>query len=251
MNNYYGYEKWKQWNNDQFGVYTAIDAAYFLAELNRAGIEVIEGIELLEIGFGNGAFASFVASNGCNYIGSEINQILLERAHSFGLNVFDGSIIKVLDILNPETLDAVVAFDVLEHLTIENIQLFLKDARLLLKPGGVFIARIPSGDSPFGRAIYHGDITHQSSLGSSAIWQLANQTGFKVRTIGEPCLPIFGFGVRRALRRVTIKIVQKAVTWFINSVFHGRRPRIITANLVFVLTKPLIKASDYPKVQIS
>lgn len=236
---YQGYECWKNWSKATFGTWSSADAAYFSAELRRCGIVSTANARVLEIGFGNGAFAGYVLSKGGAYVGSEINETLIERAREFGLNIFEDDIMNLIGTAKLESFDAVVAFDVLEHLVAEDIGLFLLGAHRLLRPGGILLARVPSGDSPFGRAIFHGDITHRSALGSSAVRQLASQTGFEVMDIGPPRFPIPGLGPVRAIRRGGIRLAQMLIARFINLVFHDGQPRVITANLVFVLRKPV------------
>ena len=145
---------------------------------------------------------------------------------------------QALELEGQESFDAVVAFDVLEHLHVSEIQSFLLDANALLKPGGVVLARVPSGDSPFGRAVFHGDLTHLTALGSSAVAQLASKTGFLVEDIGAPRLPVGGVGLVRGLRRVLLRSAQTVVARLINALFHEGQPRVITPNLVFILRKP-------------
>jgi SAM-dependent methyltransferase len=237
MNSYQDYENWKDWKKVTFGSFTPIDIAYFTAELKRTGIDLNKPVRLYEIGFGNGAFAGYAQSLGYQYSGSEVNQALIERARNFGLPVYEHGIKQVIDSAGPDTYDAIVAFDVLEHLELAEIKNFLIDARVLLKEGGTVLARLPSGDSPFGRAIFHGDITHKTTLGSSAVRQLAQQTGYEVIDIGPPKLPILGVGFIRGIRRSVIRLAQSIASKLINLVFHDGQPRIITANLVFVLKK--------------
>ena len=239
MDSYQGYESWKQWDKATFGSWSALEAAYFSAELKRVGIETCEDLRIYEIGFGNGAFAGYVRSRGGEYFGSELNEALVGRAREFGLNVFEVGIKQLMATDKPASFDLVVAFDVMEHLDVADIKSFLLDATELLKPGGVLLARVPSGDSPFGRAIFHGDITHRTALGSSAIRQLASQTGFEVFDIGPPRFPIFCVGWVRAIRRSGIRLAQILLSRLINLVFHDGQPRVITANLVFVLRKPV------------
>jgi len=238
MNIYNNYEEWKQWNKASFGTCSYNDAAYFSAELLRAGIMPHEGFRVYELGFGNGAFAGYMRSLRCEYFGSEVNNNLIERAKAFGLNVSEKGIKEMLGANQSGTIDASIAFDVLEHLNIADIKIFLLDSFEFLKPGGIVLARIPSGDSPFGRAIFHGDITHRTALGSSAIRQLAEQTGFEVINIGPPRLPIFGVGFVRAIRRGWIRLARAIIAWLINLIFHDGQPCVITANLVFVLRRP-------------
>ena len=237
MSNYSGYEDWKQWEKDSFGKCDAVTAVYFAAELARGGIKNCEGRRFFELGFGNGAFAGYVRDRGGEYVGSEVNAGLVERAVNSGIKAFEGGVTQALREIGPASFDVFVAFDVLEHLDVTAIQSLVADVKLLLKPGGIFLARVPSGDSPFGRAIFHGDLTHLTALGSSAVRQLAAQSGFDVIEIGSPKLPLRGVGFRRALRRAAIVFAQKIIGSLINLIYHEGQPRVITPNLVFVLRK--------------
>lgn len=237
VSKYSGYEDWKQWGSDSFGKCDAVTAAYFSAELARAGINTCEGHSFFELGFGNGAFTGYIRERGGIYYGVEVNAGLIERAVNSGIKVFEGGVKQALQEIGAASVDIFVAFDVLEHLDIAAIKSLLSDVKMILKPGGVFLARIPSGDSPFGRAIFHGDLTHLTALGSSAIRQLASQSGFDVIEIGSPKLPLSGVGFRRALRRAAIVFSQKIIGSLINLIFHEGQPRVITPNLVFLLRK--------------
>ena len=239
MSDHQGYENWKQWDEASFGQYSKAEALYFAAELERAGLHMQDGLRICEAGFGNGTFAGYVRSRGCDYYGSEINGVLVERAQRLGFKASGTGLTGALGEQPHATVDAVVAFDVLEHLDIAGIQSFLQETLMLLKPGGVLLARVPSGDSPFGRVIFHGDITHRTALGSSAIRQLAALVGFEVVDIGPPRLPLHGLGWIKTLRRASIRMAQWALALPINLVFHEGQRRVITANLVFVLRKPL------------
>jgi SAM-dependent methyltransferase len=238
MTFYDGYADWKGWGELAFGKWSSVDGAYFSAELRRADIDSCAALRFYELGFGNGAFSGYVRSMGGEYFGSEINGNLLERAKTLGLNVFEGGIEQALAQCGRGSLDVVVAFDVLEHLDMPEIRSFLTDASELLRPGGIVLARVPSGDSPFGRAIFYGDITHCTALGSSAVLQLASQSGFEMVDIGPPRLPMRGVGPIRAMRRGGVRLAQTVIAYFINLVFHDGQPRVITANMVFVLRKP-------------
>jgi 2-polyprenyl-3-methyl-5-hydroxy-6-metoxy-1,4-benzoquinol methylase len=237
ISDYQNYEEWKRWDDDSFGVFSKLDEVYYHEELKRTGIKFINESRIYEIGFGNGSFAGFIQSMGYQYFCSEVNQTLVDRARSFGLKVYENGITQILDSMGVRSFDAIVAFDVLEHLNVEEIRSFLFDAHGLLKKGGVVLARVPSGDSPFGRAIFHGDVTHLTALGSMSVIQLAHQTGFEVLDIGPPRFPIIGVGYLRAIRRSSILLARSLVAKFINLIFHDGESRVITANMVFILKK--------------
>jgi SAM-dependent methyltransferase len=237
MSSYSGYEDWKRWEKESFGKCDVVTAVYFSAELARAGIKSCQGHRFFELGFGNGAFAGYVRDRGGEYVGAEVNAGLIERALSCGINVLEGGVKQALQEIGPASFDVFVTFDVLEHLDVAAIKSLVSDVKMMLKPGGIFLARVPSGDSPFGRAIFHGDLTHLTALGSSAVKQLASQSGFDVIEIASPKLPLSGVGFRRGLRRAAIVIAQKIIGLLINLIYHEGQPRVITPNLVFVLSK--------------
>jgi hypothetical protein len=236
MSDYQGYQEWKQWNKTSFGAWSEIDAAYFSAELRLSGIKPNVGIRIYEVGFGNGAFAGYMRSLGCDYLGSEINSTLIERARDFGLNVSEQGIKAILE-TQSGTVDAVVAYDVLEHLTVEDMKTFLLDSFQLLKQGGVVLARIPSGDSPFSRAIQHGDLTHRLVLGSSAVRQLALDAGFEVVSVRPPAFPLWGLSFLSFIRRALVASARYVIYPFIaNVLMNGGKP-VLSPNMVCVLRK--------------
>jgi SAM-dependent methyltransferase len=235
---FHGYREWKGWSAESFGSYSPAMAAYYEAELARTRLDPATRLDVLELGFGNGRFAGWARSKGFAYAGSELNPDLLASAAAAGFRTYDSDLGRMFAELGPESLDLVVAFDVLEHLELDALESLLESIRQALRPGGCLLARVPSGDSPFGRAVYHGDLTHRLALGSSAVRQLAVRHGFHVEDIGPPRLPLRGAGLRRAVRRALVLAARKVIGRVINAAFHHNQPRVITSNLVFVLSKP-------------
>jgi SAM-dependent methyltransferase len=233
---YRAYRDWKGWSAESFGTYSPETAAYYEAELARTRLDGTTRLDVLEIGFGNGSFAGWAQSKGFNYLGSELIPELVSRASSAGMRAYPDCN-GMFEQLGAESLDLVVAFDVLEHLELGELEGLLQSVHHTLRPGGCILARVPSGDSPFGRAVYHGDLTHRLALGSSAVRQLAVKHGLQVDDIGSPRLPLRGVGVRRAVRRVLLLSAQKLIARVVNTVFHNNQPLVITSNMVFVLSK--------------
>jgi len=85
---------------------------------------------------------------------------------------------------NPKELgggfDAVVAFDVLEHLPKELLLDYFKAINSRLKVEGRVIVRFPNGQSPFGTYAQHGDITHQTALTGRLLDQVTSKAGFSM-----------------------------------------------------------------------
>jgi len=230
------YRNWKSWSKDDFGHCDGVEARYFEEEMSRSGVVVKAGMPLLEIGFGNGNFAAWANARQLDYTGIEIDPELVERAQERGWRTFPATL--SLENLNlPKAPRCIVAFDVIEHLALAQLAELLKSVSKVLAVDGLFVVRLPSGDSPFARYIQHGDITHRMTLGSSAIRQLAESFDMKVVQIRSPALPLRGIGLRRALRRLGVLAVRWLLTHCIRKAFHGNQLTVITANMLVVLRK--------------
>lgn len=234
---YSDYENWKGWLTKPFGVFDAASAVYFCAELSRSGLSSVRDLRMLEIGFGNGEFAGWASRAGARYLGTEAIPELVAKGREAGFDVHDASI--PLEFVVPQgDIDVVIALDVFEHLDRDGLWNVLVSLRNCMKPGGRLVSRVPSGDSPFSRAVQHGDLTHRLILGSSAVRQLAHEAGFEVVSVREPAFPLRGLGLRVFLRRLGVVAARRLLFPIITHAFMGGGQPVLTTNLVFVLVKP-------------
>lgn len=237
------YARWKGWRDQPFGAFTHDQARYFKDELARCGVLDLAGVEILEIGFGNGQFAAWATESGGRYQGIEAAPDLVSRGRAAGYDV------RLFGESGPglaasSSVDLVVAFDVLEHLPQRTLLAALRDVELALKPGGCLLARMPSGDSPFSGAVQFGDLTHRVRLGSNAVKQIALQVGLNVDQCREPAFPVTGLGIRSFVRRTSIAVVRRLGYLFIARVFMGGGSPVLTPNMVFVLRKATAPAGE-------
>ncbi|MCC6739660.1 MAG: class I SAM-dependent methyltransferase [Planctomycetia bacterium] len=233
---YQGYREWKAWKACDFGRFSPDEAATFAEELRRCGIGSLQGRRVLEVGFGNGGFASWARGEGAEVFGTELLPELQELGGKAGLRVIDAAA-PLAGQVGAGTMDLVVALDVFEHLGIDRLQALLPDLRDCLRPDGCLLGRVPSGDSPFSNAIQHGDLTHRSVLGSSAIHQLAVAAGFVDVETREPALPLRGAGCLGAVRRLLVRAGRRIAFPLIARVFMGGGHPILSPNMVFVLRR--------------
>ena len=236
MNDYAGYQAWKGWAGDDFGTFDVAAATYFATEIRESGILNMNAKRVLELGFGNGVFAGWAKQQGAIYMGTEIIPALIARGSTAGFDV-QSAACPLTSFTTNNSIDLVVAMDVFEHIDTSALQNLLIEAGSCLRPGGLVVARVPSGDSPFARSIQHGDLTHRIILGSSAIRQLASQSGFVVKAIREPAFPIRGLGARVFIRRLAIVCARRIIYPLITQVLMGGGRPVLTPNLVCVLEK--------------
>ena len=229
------YLQWKQWSPRNFGVLCAREEADFAALLRKAAVDIPADSPVLEIGFGNGTFLEFGRRRGWQMHGTEVNPGLLEYATQKGFEVTEA---ETLEPFADESFAMVAAFDVMEHIPLAELPGFLLEVRRVLHPEGVFIARFPNGDSPFGRHIQNGDVTHRTAIGSIRARYLAVQAEMDVEYLGCEVQAILA-GRTHTPHRLFAVPVKKLMNAFLNLVFSPRDPLpFCSPNLELVLRKP-------------
>lgn len=171
------YQKRKLWyGNKSFREYVEI----FEIEAARAGTK--KGDDILEIGFGEGLFLDWARESGFDITGVEINHDFFSLAKERGHTVYLGNTQEVLFNSN-DRYNGIFLFDVLEHLTLEEITELFTFLKSILKTKGHILTRFPNGGSPFGRFLQHNDATHVTVLTGAKIQDIAQLSGLEVKGI--------------------------------------------------------------------
>jgi SAM-dependent methyltransferase len=225
------YLQWKGWNAEEFGVLSRKKEADIAALIRKSKTALPPGTRVLEIGFGNGSFLAYGKKRHWEMHGTEVNAGLLGRARQEGFRVVHS------DNLEPfpdNHFGLVAAFDVLEHLPQDKLEGFLREIQRVLGDGGIFIARFPNGDSPFGGFLQHGDPTHITTIGSLMARYFANKTGMEIAYLGGEPQPLWAGLPQFAYRAFAIPI-RHMMNLFINLIFSPRiRIAFCSPNLVMV-----------------
>ena len=231
------YLEWKHWSPENFGVLSDRENADFAALLRKTKVDLPEGSRVLEIGFGNGTFLQFGRRRKWKMHGTEVNSGLLQSAWQNGFQVTET---ETLEPFPSQAFEMVAAFDVMEHIPLDALPGFLSEVRRVLKPDGVFVARFPNGDSPFGRHIQNGDVTHRTAIGSIRARYLAAQAAMDVVFLGCEVQAIWA-GRTHTPHRLFAVPVKKLMNAFLNLVFSPRDPLpFCSPNLHLVLRKPIL-----------
>jgi 2-polyprenyl-3-methyl-5-hydroxy-6-metoxy-1,4-benzoquinol methylase len=210
---YDDYLAFKAWGDGRPAVLEEV----FSIEVGRAGKP--PPAAALEIGFGSGHFLDWAAAKGYRTTGVEIIPALVKSAAQRGHRALCG---VPRDVLNPEVdrFDLIVAFDVFEHLTVEEIADFLRLAASLLNPGGRLLARFPNGTSPFGAFYQAGDITHMTVLSASRIRQIGLSAGLSLVAAFNAARPVAHTG-RSVLAQRARYFVRDLIETFIGRLYFG------------------------------
>lgn len=222
------YLEWKEWSADRFGQLTSREKRYFKWHVQRA-LPSANNPVVLEIGFGNGAFLTFCRYLGWNVIGVEWERELCERARNAGFLVAA----NLSELPSKQQFDLIVLFDVLEHISADQLVDFTRTLADHLAPDGALLLRVPNGDSPFGRHHQHGDLTHVTTFGEFKLQQLARMCQLRVVVMGESPWNAQQHEGRTA-RAFFRWLVRRALDRLFGFAYYGRRVDL-TANLVAVL----------------
>lgn len=193
---------------------------------------------ILDAGCGFGHLLHVLSKQGYSQAaGVEASGEQVEVARSLGLkNVQQANLLDVLQ-RNPGTYDVIVAFDVLEHFTKDEVLEVLTAAYGALKPGGKFILHVPNGEAIFAGKIYFGDFTHQVAFTAKSLRQVAMYAGFtRVECFEDK--PVV-HGVFSAIRAALWWVVRTKFR-FINMVETGDTggALILSQNFLAVCRKP-------------
>lgn len=192
---YTGYAAWKAWDERAFMAISPVERGYYRRELRGHDLA---GKDVLELGFGNGGFLAFAREQGAILHGTELQPDLAARAVAAGVALVDPDLAALLPAARA-SFALVAAFDMFEHVEIAALPALLATIAELLADGGLLIARYPNGQSPFGRAHQHGDMTHRAILSADIMRQLVAGLPFDAVHLGNQA---HGPGLVEALRHL-------------------------------------------------
>jgi len=193
---------------------------------------------VLEIGCGHGALLYFARRAGYTQsrgIDTSLEQVAAaERLGIVGVKQDD--LLQGLRTTPADSCDVVVAFDVLEHFTKQELLDIVDEVHRVLTAGGRWIIHTPNGESPFGGSVRYGDFTHELAFTRESMAQLLLASGFAdVRCFEDT--PIV-HGISSALRWMVWKGMRALLRLYIAAeTGDPGRASIFTQNFLTVAVK--------------
>jgi 2-polyprenyl-3-methyl-5-hydroxy-6-metoxy-1,4-benzoquinol methylase len=138
------------------------------------------GARVLDVGCGVGHCLYYLAKQGFRAEGVDWSAQQLEEGRKLLPPDVQLHCADAKDFLaeHPETFDAIVCNDMLEHLlnyeALEMMDLICAG----LRPGGVFVARLPNASCPSSASLTFIDVTHERSFTEKSAAQLLRIAGF-------------------------------------------------------------------------
>lgn len=134
---------------------------------------------ILDVGCGAGGLLAALREAGIEGCGVDLDAGMVAEAQAAGLDVVDGDGLAYLAALDDESLGAITAIHVIEHLEFPDLCRFLDLASAKLRPGGVLVCETPNPTAliVLGHS-YILDPTHKWPLHPSLVTFLCERSGF-------------------------------------------------------------------------
>ncbi|WP_445779494.1 class I SAM-dependent DNA methyltransferase [Shewanella sp.] len=163
---------------------------------------------ILDLGCGHGTLVHFAQQAGYrNAQGVDASKQQVELARKLGItNVVQGDLMETLKAIPSESLDTVIAFDVIEHFTKDELIDLVDAIHAVLKPTGCWIIHAPNAQSPFFGVVRYGDFTHEQAFTPSSIQQLLKASGYRKVNFAD-CGPRV-HGIKSAVRFIMWKCIR-------------------------------------------
>jgi 2-polyprenyl-3-methyl-5-hydroxy-6-metoxy-1,4-benzoquinol methylase len=190
------------------------------------------GSSVLDLGCGQGAVVALLNDRGFAARGIDASPEQVALAQRVAPGAVEEA--DVFDFLSDchARFDAILAIDLLEHLTRSEVLRVLSAAESSLRAGGVFIARMPNAGSPLGALYQFGDLTHETGFSPRSFRQACATAGLSdVRCF--PCRP--GVHGLKSLGRMLILRLGHGVVKLACAAETGTlKGHIVSANFVGV-----------------
>lgn len=133
----------------------------------------------LDLGCGRGEWLELLADNGCDARGIDIDEGMLEGCRTSGLSVGLADAVEALKAMPDESLTAITAFHLAEHLPFEVLQELVSESLRALKPAGLLILETPNAENlVVGSSSFYLDPTHQRPIPHPLLEFLVEYAGF-------------------------------------------------------------------------
>ena len=124
-----------------------------------------KGRPILDLGCGRGEWLELLKENKLDARGVDLNSAMIAQCKEHGLDVIHRDAIDYMRSLRANSHGGVTGFHIIEHLPFETLMDFFREARRILKPGGVAIFESPNCKNlVVGAANFNIDPTHRNPV---------------------------------------------------------------------------------------
>ena len=134
--------------------------------------------DILDLGCGSGTLLDYLKRRGFSHVcGVDISAEQIELARRRGVRAEQHDALAYLA-PNTERFDAVLAVDVFEHFTRDELIPLVQAIHAALRPGGSLLVQTANGQGLFPNQVIYGDLTHLTIFTPGSLGQLLRRSGF-------------------------------------------------------------------------
>ena len=206
----------------------------FLYESFFSGLD--KGINILDIGCGRGEQLLYLNKKGfTNLKGVDVSREQVDLAPKInGIQISEGDLISYARQAEPDFFDVIIAKDIFEHLSLEELFNLGQELKRILKKGGTIVGHVPNSDGIFGMKIRYGDLTHVQAFNEKSLKQLFRTLGFDhIRAIEDK--PRSANLIKKIARHILWQLFTFQFR-VLNYVESGEWRIILSSNLTFFVS---------------
>jgi 2-polyprenyl-3-methyl-5-hydroxy-6-metoxy-1,4-benzoquinol methylase len=184
---------------------------------------------ILEVGCGSGGLLAYLGRRGFSHaFGVDISAEQIDLARKRGVAAEQHDVLAYLA-ANGQQFHAILAVDVLEHFTRDELSRLVQQVLHALKPGGSLIVQTANGAGLHPGQVIYGDLTHQTIFTPESLGQLLTSAGY----VGLAFYETGPIPVRvRGKLDVALWTAIKAVANTVRHIETGKRQTIWTENFI-------------------
>jgi SAM-dependent methyltransferase len=157
--------------------------AFYLSFLRGANAGSPDSI-ILDAGCGRGEWLELLKENDLVAKGVDLNRMAIGQCNDLGLDAVESDIIEYLHSLPDDSVGAITAFHLIEHLPFEILLKFMDESLRVLKTNGMVVLETPNPENiQVGACNFYFDPTHRNPLPAATVKYLINSRGFTKVTI--------------------------------------------------------------------
>ncbi|HUR86517.1 MAG TPA: methyltransferase domain-containing protein [Solirubrobacteraceae bacterium] len=156
-------------------------------EQQAAYLDAFAGAEwVLDLGCGRGEFLDALVARGIGCKGADMDESMVARCAEKGLDVQLADAATYLRGLDDDSVPAIFAAQVVEHLSAAQLTELLSLVQAKLAPGGLAIFETVNGHNPAALKAFWTDTTHHHPLYPEVLLALARLAGFESGEVRFP-----------------------------------------------------------------
>jgi SAM-dependent methyltransferase len=139
----------------------------------------IQEFPVLDVGCGRGEWLQLLRDRGLAARGVDSNPTFAAHIRTLGLEVVEGDAIEYLTAAPGDSVGAVTAFHIVEHLDINALLALIREAYRVVRPGGVVVFETPNPENlVVGSCSFYHDPTHRRPIPPPTLSFYLRHAGF-------------------------------------------------------------------------